>query len=291
MKINTITPAILTACLIMSFQSSSRTFDNGTVIEHHPSIIEKVSQLYGTDQTEAAKRLIDEQNAADAMSRIEADPPRGYAGSWYDTGSSMLTVALTHQEDTYLVRNYGARAVIVKNSLNDLNEKLQHLLQSEHRKAIHTAYIDLPKNLIHIEVTPGEIIRISEFISDIIDYFEINESRGNAITTSSYIRGAEGIRNPIFGSMYFSPPTPCSIGVATEEGFYTAGHFGYADHHLTNPSGTRHAEVESSTWGNDPEVYGATEDNAWVEASINWPPEAVINGYTLGMIDVPGKWA
>lgn len=99
----------------------------------------------------------------------------------------------------------------------------------------------------------------------------------------------------------YSHSGECSIGVAVNQGFLTAGHCTYGFNTALSPSvyedfrdgsfnplGLAQFTTFSPSGPIDPIN---PRDAAWVQTLTGWTPTAEINGYSDGVLTVPAKWS
>lgn len=91
-------------------------------VDRKADILTEVQNLYGYTEKQAILRLAKEAEAADAARYINASSVSSYAGSWFDSESLSLNVAIADREDQAFVERMGGDPVLVQRTLHELQE-------------------------------------------------------------------------------------------------------------------------------------------------------------------------
>lgn len=255
-------------------------------------LLEEVMRLHGITEEQAITRLAQESLAADAYAKVLVNPPRGYAGSWFDATSGHLVVALDASADAAEIEQLTTSGVgisYVARSLSDLKdtrERIEQLLDARPAtsRSVASLSVDPMTNSVKVSTLLGAAPDVESVLqSNGIDHGHVTYATvHNFPSLSSDIRGGDAQENVNFGG------SPCTIGASIVGGYITAGHCGYAGHVIENTSGTQIGTVQASQWsaGTAP-----TFDGAWVSAASGWTPQPKVNGYTDGELTVAAKWS
>lgn len=255
--------------------------------------------LHGLNEQAAIDRLAAEDAASDLYQEIRSMNLSGYAGAWFDAETGRLHVASNDPAQMGVLNRLGARVVSVKQSLGQLEAARDVLLERvtlELRKQLKSLHIDYALNRVVVAVPRGQrqVVR-NQLIQDpaigrVMDMIELMESDDAPLELTAQFRGADGTRNHAFeqdplGTGYY----PCSIGAATTNGFYTAGHCGKVGNVIKYAAGnTRMGVTKGSSFPYQMTVLG---DIGWVRRDPGWTPLPSFNGYSEGIISVPAKWS
>ena len=248
--------------------------------------LRSVMALHTLSETEAIERLAAEDLAADIYQRIRHAEIEGYAGSWFDADTGQLIVGLSNMSQAEIVEALGAHPVKVQWSLQELNAMRKAAATRQGiDELLREARIDIRTNRVEIGVEPGTLERAQALLADYPQIL-ITETLGKAGFSSGLFRGADGTRNHTWdlqnGGLH-----PCSIGVGTPDGYFTAGHCGHVDNEMRTVAGLDLGDVEFSTFGPS---WGHW-DAGWVRISSGWTPTPTVNGYNDGILPVPAKWS
>lgn len=96
---------------------------------------------------------------------------------------------------------------------------------------------------------------------------------------------------------HYAHPGVCSVGVAVEGGFLTAGHCTFGNNPDHGNEDIRTAALsplglaQASTMVLGSNAFLHNRDAAWVQAVAGWSPVPEIDGYTAGILTVPAEWS
>lgn len=257
-------------------------------------MLQDVQALYGITESAAIDRLAREHEASDIYHMLQMEPPRGYAGAWFD--GTVLRVGLATDEDLEFVRSLGAEPVRVTFSLEELERAKEHFLARSSATlkgdAVQSAHVDFAANRVLIVALPEGLSRARVMVSDAgLDARAFDFVEGDVtLEFTANIVGATRTRNLTWEVKYPDSANICSVGVSLVGGFATNGHCGEVGDAIANGSGTTIGTVQQSTYT----VLGGKydgQDSAWVSAGSGWTPSPYVNGYSNGTITVPAKWA
>lgn len=252
-----------------------------------------VMRMHGIDEQTAIERLAAEENAADTYRLIRDADLAGYAGSWFDADTGRLMVGLSTPEDSRYATALGGVPVATRWSLVELETVFGRVedvqASGQNAEAIREYYVDYPGNRVVVAVRTGSAVHVRELLAGDMDKIAITETDAEPQFSSGPVRGGNGTRNHTWDVKYpLEPSHRCSIGVAVIGGFLTAGHCGYKNHEIRTSSNLPLGIVDVSTFS---ETNWGPKDSGWVQTTAGWTPEPKINGYDLGLITVPAKWA
>ncbi|GAA0623931.1 trypsin-like serine protease [Kribbella sandramycini] len=220
---------------------------------------------------EARARLAREKEAAGVEATLRTRLGTGFAGAWFETGGTTLTVGVTDASNAALVRAAGASPKTVSRSLIQL-DALKNRLDSRAGRAPKSVpgwYVDVATNTVTILTRPGAVEQAKAFATT-------SGLDASAVRFATSTEAPRPLIDVIGGNAYYiGSGTRCSIGFAVTGGFVTAGHCGQAGQTTTQPSGT---VAGSSFPGND---YG------WVRVAAGNTPRALVNRYP-GTVPVAG---
>jgi streptogrisin C len=264
----------------------------GEPVEVNADILAWVMSKNGLDEVGARNVIARQIKAADVYRAVSAASIPGYAGAWFDREKLVLNVGISEEASRSRVERLGAVPIVVARSLNELESIRASIVDASsplhQRGLLNRTSIHFPDNVIEVVVFSGaRDAALSLIPASALEAIRLIES--DAVPQfSSTVHGADGTRNHTWAVAY-NDVFPCSVGAATENGFYTAGHCGETNDAIRTPSGSSLGSVGGSPLDISIGYYG-TADAAWVATSSGWTPEAKINGYG-GTINVSGKWS
>lgn len=260
-----------------------------------------VMQLYGLDAKSAEERLDAEAYAAVIDRRIREAQLPGYAGSWFDVDTLKLRVATTNRDEFPVILLLGGTPTEATHSNRSLNQ-LRSQITSEATSVlgqgvIRSSYIQVQTNRVVFEVLRDRLGDFSSLIAGYGDAVFVKESRALSSFSSGSVLGGEGTRNHTWETNY-GGSWICSVGIAVNQGFLTAGHCTFGDNvfssgeEIRTRSGVLLGVAQASTFGlTGPISSQNPRDVAWIQTSSGWTPTAQINGYSSGILDVPAEWS
>ena len=276
-----------------------------------PDTLRSVMALYGLDEEQAIARMALEAEAAETWMRIRDAGLAGYAGAWFD--GERLRVATNAAADHKAIEALDALPVAVEQSLQQLEAHRQAASQRLAAHGLISSHIDYASNRVVLgyDKAEGEARRAG--LQQRLRQEGLDPARyewkptAPAVPSSGPLRGAEGTRNKTWDGPYYA--APCSIGVAIEGGFVTAGHCGYVNNDIHFKQGGYRTQQDNppATCGRpvmlealdttDPKLGDVksslfpTTDSGWVETTSAWIPSPQINGYNDGILSVLAKWS
>lgn len=254
--------------------------------------------LYSLDETAASERLDAEAKAAVTDSRIRDTELAGYAGSWFDADTLRLLVASKVTADFELIERMGATPVAATWSLNELEQDrgwlAERLAKWPGGTPLVASHVEYQSNRVVVAVTPESLDEVRKLVTNEALPVHVEPVQTRPAFSSVPVRGGDGMRNLIFIT-YYSHPGNCSIGVAVNQGFLTAGHCTYGNNPTYGPEDIRTpilsalGQAQNSTFT----INGSStqRDAAWVQTSRAWTPVPEINGYASGILPVPAEWS
>ena len=261
--------------------STAAVSDPGSTSPHELGITQKVEpglqralqRDLGLSATEAGARLTFQARAAGIEDALAARLGTAYAGAWIDPTKNELYIGVADGAGTSAVRAAGAKAVVVDDSLAEL-EQWQASLDAaspDAPEAVPSWYVDVPTNSVVVSVREGgeDVARA------------LTEQAGVPAGSVRFEATQEAPRTYIDivgGNAYtINGTTRCSVGFAVTGGFVSAGHCGRTGATTASPSGTFRG---SSFPGND---------YAWIAAASGNTPVGAVNRYDGTRVSVAGS--
>ncbi|MEV5326405.1 S1 family peptidase [Nonomuraea sp. NPDC052634] len=220
-----------------------------------PEMIDALERDLGLSEDQVMTRLANEERAAATEKSLSSELGNdSFGGAWLNDDATQLNVATTDPAEASAIEARGAKPVVVKRSLAELNGIMAKLDQAPEKARAGAAlwYVDVKTNTVSVQAPTVEAAQA------LADAAGVDKS---AVNVSATTEQPKPLINIIGGSPYYIGSSRCSVGFAVTRGstpgFVTAGHCGRAGQTTSNPSGTFQG---SSFPGND---------YAWVAAPGN----------------------
>ena len=284
--------------------------------------LRSVMALYGLNEEQAIARMAREAEAAETWMRIRDAGLVGYAGAWFD--GERLRVATRDAADHQRIEALDAVPVAVEQSLEQLESIRSTATERLAAAGLISSHIDYAGNRVVLgyDEAAGESGRES-LAQGLRQHgfdparFELKPAR-HAVPSSGPVRGGDGTRNKTWEMLKDTQNAkyrafPCSVGVAIEGGYATAGHCIHEGSEMAIATTPYQTYSSSNCAANQPTLYAEpqvtdyltlgsgqetlffdpspTKDSGWVATDSGWTPQAQINGYNDGMLSVPSLWA
>jgi len=242
--------------------------------EFDPAVVEAVARDLGLSVQQARDRMRSERDNANKDLTLQQSLGTAYGGAWFDPTARGLVVATTDPRKVDEIVRNGARAVLVKRSIEQLNGIQRQLdqgalqLSQERLRSIWKWGVDVETNVVTITVPAGDpaaLLTAQDFVTlsgvD-ADAVRIEQStQGAPSLFQGYVaRGGDRYNNTTDG-VY------CSIGFSVAGGGYvTAGHCsaGTTGDNVTGYNGVQQGTFIGSVFPG--------EDRAWVSVNGSWGP-------------------
>ena len=199
-----------------------------------PGIARALERDLGISRTDAAARLTFQARAASIEDALERRLGASFAGAWVDPTKNVLYVGVADQGAAAAVQAAGAKAVVVDDTLAELQGWQASLDAATPVAAdqVPSWFVDVATNSVVVSVRPGGEATAQALI----------EQAGVPATSVTFEATQEAPRTYIDivggNAYYIGSGARCSVGFAVTGGFVTAGHCGTTGATTTSPSGT-----------------------------------------------------
>ncbi|MEU7365440.1 S1 family peptidase [Streptomyces hygroscopicus] len=247
-----------------------------------PEMLASMQRDLGLTADEARARISNEYRAGAAEPGLRKTLGGAYAGAWVSGNTAELTVATTDAEQSATITAGGAKAAVVKHSLNALTEAKRALDSAAAERpptaeAASAWYVDVKTNSVVVQsARPDEaaaFVAASGADRQVVRVVESPERPGPLYD----LRGGE--------AYYINDASRCSIGFSVAQGdrkgFVTAGHCGDPGDTTTGSNRVAQGTFQGSSFpGND---------YAWVSANADWTPRPWVVGPEGSDVTVDGS--
>lgn len=245
--------------------------------ESYPAeLLQAAQRDLGLTAEQVTARLASDTRAGEVESAAKAAVGSAYAGSWIDSTTGRLVVAVTDAGKADAARAAGAevrRVAFSHRQLTGAKASIDALASAP--KAITSWRVDEQTNSVVVEVNRDqrdaaaeEFLAKAKSVSPSVRVVEVTESP----TTLYDTRG---------GDAYYMGSGRCSVGFAVTGGFVTAGHCGRVGQATTGYNRVSQGTFAGSSFpGND---------YAWVRTNSNWTSRPWVNRYNGSNVTVTGS--
>ncbi|GAA2525803.1 S1 family peptidase [Pilimelia columellifera] len=238
-------------------------------------ILTAMQRDLGMDPRQARVRIDTERRATDVELRLRHELGSGYAGAWL-AADHRLTVAVTSPEQAERVRATGAEPRIVKRSAAALRAAKSRLDAAADRGADDVVgwHVDVSNNAV-VVLTRGDAADARSFATQAgvdADTVRVETTSGDRPRLYADVRGGDGL--VVSGGR-------CSVGLAVEGGFITAGHCGTVGEPVRDANDRPLGTIASSAFPGD--------DYAYVRAAAGVTAAASVNDHSGGSVAVLGS--
>ncbi|MGI5452360.1 S1 family peptidase [Streptomyces sp. CA-249302] len=230
------------------------------------ALISAMQRDLGLTKHQALARLSAEKTATAVERKAKRAAGASYGGSWFDSRSGKLTVAVTRGANTEAVRATGATVRLVEHSARQLDAAKAHIDELAAPKGVGSWYVDQKAGSIVVNVVTAnrDDNDVQAFLARARKAGPV-EVRQIAQAPSTFAAGTVG------GDPYYTGNVRCSIGFSVYGGFITAGH---CDQHTGAVYGWDGSYVGNFQGSSFPD-----NDYAWVNVGSGWWTVPVVLGW------------
>ncbi|MFE9776241.1 S1 family peptidase [Streptomyces sp. NPDC005931] len=232
-------------------------------------LIRAMQRDFGLSRDEAVARLAAERRAAALAPEARAAAGSAYGGSWFDTRSGKLTVAVTADATRATVgalRSSGVTVRTVEHSARRLDAAKTRIDHLKAPAGVASWAVDPAANTVVVNV-----VRDRRADNDVRAF--LGRAREAGPVTVRTVRAAPRTfaAGTVGGDPYYTGNVRCSIGFSVHGGFVTAGHCGGTGAAVRGWDGSHIGTFQGSSFpGND---------YAWVNVGSGWWTVPVVLGW------------
>ncbi|KAL2207664.1 trypsin [Sarocladium strictum] len=217
-----------------------------------PQVLAAMKRDLGLDARDAHARVTFERRAGDVIEQLRTSLGDSFAGAWVEGGNA-INVGVTDEASAAKVKDAGAKPVVVKNKLSDLQDAKKALdkIIKEQPKPLSTAgkpgiasyYVDIAANTLVISALSDSVTQAEELAKEVGLSGSEFEVRKVAKMPTTYILGGD--------SYVINQQAVCSVGFNVGGGFVSAGHCGGQGSPVTYGDGGALGTIEGSVFPGD----------------------------------------
>ncbi|MET8248675.1 S1 family peptidase [Streptomyces sp. NPDC005202] len=232
-------------------------------------LLDAMQRDLGLSRTQAEARLATERTATDLEPKARRTAGASYGGSWIDSSSGKLTVALTPDAPTTTVRALratGAAVRTVAHSAGQLDATKARLDKLSAPKSVSSWHVDPKTSTVVVTVLHGRRADkdVQRFLTRARRTGPVTVEEA-AAAPRTYAAGTVG------GDPYYTGNVRCSIGFSVYGGFVTAGHCGQPGAGVSGWDGSYIGTFQGSSFPDN--------DYAWVSVGNGWWTVPVVLGW------------
>uniref|UniRef100_UPI00278C5708 S1 family peptidase n=1 Tax=Streptomyces venezuelae TaxID=54571 RepID=UPI00278C5708 len=239
-------------------------------------LLDAMRQDLGLDARQAEERLAAERAAARVESEARKTAGGAYGGSWFDSGTGRLVVALTARDEEADVRALGADTRLVRHTAAALDRAKARLDAAPAPSGVAGWHVDPRSNSVVVTVVRAE--RNAPAVRAFVDRARAAGPVTVAETATAprtYAAGTVG------GDPYYTGNVRCSIGFSVYGGFVTAGHCGGAGAAVRGWDGSAMGTFQGSSFPGNDYAYVSIHSGWWtVPVVLGWGtvPDRLVRG-------------
>ncbi|MFD3513803.1 alpha-lytic protease prodomain-containing protein [Streptomyces sp. NPDC058657] len=233
-----------------------------------PVVLHAMERDLGLTGAQARARLVNEAEAGTRAGKLQIALGKRFAGAWVQGATSaQLTVATTEAADVPAITAGGAKAVVVKNTLEDLKAAKAKVDASAGRDMdTPVRYVDVRTNRVTVQATNRGAARRLVALAGVnrrLVQVKVSADRPRALHD---VRGGD--------AYHIDEKFRCSVGFSVtkgeQQGFASAGHCGKEGAKTTGFNKVAQGSVAASIFPG--------KDMSWVSVNSDWTATPAVKG-------------
>ncbi|MFJ6571868.1 S1 family peptidase [Streptomyces sp. NPDC091292] len=230
------------------------------------ALLSAMQRDFGLTKSQAEARIAAEKTATAVEGKARKAAGSSYGGSWIDSETSRLTVALADTSKASAVRATGASVKLVEHTAKELDATKARIDKLKAPQGVASWRVDPKTSRVVVEVVSAK-----KSDNDVRSFLAKARKTGpvtvgeTAHTPTTFAAGTVG------GDPYYTGNVRCSIGFSVYGGFVTAGHCSVPGPAVYGWDRSYIGNFQGSTFpGND---------YAWVNVGSGWWTVPVVLGW------------
>ncbi|MEU3208894.1 S1 family peptidase [Streptomyces cyaneofuscatus] len=230
------------------------------------ALLSAMQRDLGLTEGQARTRLAQEKAATALEPKAQRAAGSAYGGSWFDSATGKLTVAVTDAGKAGAVRAAGARARIVEHSAAQLDATMKRIDALSAPDGVASWRVDPATSRVVVNVVGS-----AQGDND-VRAFVAKARKAGPVTVERTAEAPQTFAaGTVGGDPYYTGNVRCSIGFSVHGGFVTAGHCG--------GTGQQVRGWDNSYIGNFQGSSFPGNDYAWVNVGSGWWTVPVVLGW------------
>ncbi|MFF2847986.1 S1 family peptidase [Streptomyces sp. NPDC058001] len=230
------------------------------------ALISAMQRDFGLTRSQAEARIAAEKTATAVEGKARKAAGSSYGGSWIDSETSRLTVALADTSKASAVRATGASVRLVEHTAAQLDATKARIDKLKAPQGVASWRVDPKTNRVVVDVVSAK-----KSDNDVRSFLAKARKAGPVTVGQSAQAPTTFAAGTVGGDPYYTGNVRCSIGFSVYGGFVTAGHCSGAGPAVYGWDRSYIGNFQGSTFpGND---------YAWVNVGSGWWTVPVVLGW------------
>ncbi|MFD8468549.1 alpha-lytic protease prodomain-containing protein [Streptomyces cyaneofuscatus] len=230
------------------------------------ALLSAMQRDLGLTEGQARTRLAQEKAATALEPKAQRAAGSAYGGSWFDSATGKLTVAVTDAGKAGAVRAAGAQTRIVKHSAAQLDATMKRIDALSAPDGVASWRVDPATSRVVVNVVDS-----AQGDND-VRAFVAKARKAGPVTVERTAEAPQTFAaGTVGGDPYYTGNVRCSIGFSVHGGFVTAGHCGGTGQQVRGWDNSYIGNFQGSSFPGD--------DYAWVNVGSGWWTVPVVLGW------------
>ncbi|MFD8060029.1 S1 family peptidase [Streptomyces cyaneofuscatus] len=230
------------------------------------ALLSAMQRDLGLTEGQARTRLAQEKAATALEPKAQRAAGSAYGGSWFDSATGKLTVAVTDAGKAGAVRAAGAQTRIVEHSAAQLDATMKRIDALSAPDGVASWRVDPATSRVVVNVVGS-----AQGDND-VRAFVAKARKAGPVTVERTAEAPQTFAaGTVGGDPYYTGNVRCSIGFSVHGGFVTAGHCGGTGQQVRGWDNSYIGNFQGSSFPGD--------DYAWVNVGSGWWTVPVVLGW------------
>lgn len=230
------------------------------------ALLSAMQRDLGLTEAQARTRLADEKAATALEPKAQRAAGSAYGGSWFDSATGKLTVAVTDAGKAGAVRAAGAQTRVVEHSAAQLDATMKRIDALAAPEGVASWRVDPATSRVVVNV-----VESAQGDND-VRAFVAKARKAGPVTVERTAEAPQTFAaGTVGGDPYYTGNVRCSIGFSVHGGFVTAGHCGRTGQQVRGWDNSYIGNFQGSSFPGD--------DYAWVNVGSGWWTVPVVLGW------------
>ncbi|MGW1202210.1 S1 family peptidase [Streptomyces cyaneofuscatus] len=230
------------------------------------ALLSAMQRDLGLTEGQARTRLAQEKAATALEPKAQRAAGSAYGGSWFDSATGKLTVAVTDAGKAGAVRATGAQTRIVEHSAAQLDATMKRIDALSAPDGVASWRVDPATSRVVVNVVDS-----AQGDND-VRAFVAKARKAGPVTVERTAEAPQTFAaGTVGGDPYYTGNVRCSIGFSVHGGFVTAGHCGGTGQQVRGWDNSYIGNFQGSSFPGD--------DYAWVNVGSGWWTVPVVLGW------------
>ncbi|MGA4996818.1 S1 family peptidase [Streptomyces arboris] len=230
------------------------------------ALLSAMQRDLGLTEGQARTRLAEEKAATALEPKAQRAAGSAYGGSWFDSATGKLTVAVTDAGKAAAVRAAGAQTQIVEHSAAQLDATMKRIDALSAPDGVASWRVDPATSRVVVNVVAS-----AQGDND-VRAFVAKARKAGPVTVERTAEAPQTFAaGTVGGDPYYTGNVRCSIGFSVHGGFVTAGHCGGTGQQVRGWDNSYIGNFQGSSFPGD--------DYAWVNVGSGWWTVPVVLGW------------